>query len=363
MGFTCGIVGLPNVGKSTLFNALTASEGAAAMNFPFCTIEPNVGKAFVPDDRLVTLAEIAHAAKVIPSTIDFVDIAGLVEGASKGEGLGNRFLGHIREVDAIVHVVRCFAGDEVTHVQGKVDPLDDIDTVMTELILADIESVEKRIHSHSKKARGGEKESKEMVEVFTRVLQTLEKGEIAYKTEGIAPKMMKQLGLVTGKPVVYVANVDEDALQNGNDWSKTLEEKAAQEGFGCFRVCVALEEAVSKLTGDEQKEFLELYQMDDSGLKKLIRAGYDLLGLLTFFTAGAKEAKSWTIKKGSTAQNAAGAIHTDFAKGFIFAETISYNDYVSYNGEQGAKDAGKLRMEGRDYIVNEADVLHFRFNV
>jgi len=365
MGFKCGIVGLPNVGKSTLFNALTETAAAQAANYPFCTIEPNVGQVAVPDPRLDKLAEIAGSAKKIETQLAFVDIAGLVRGASKGEGLGNQFLGNIRECDAIIHVLRCFEG-EVTHVEGKVDPIADAETVETELMLADLESLEKRVPNLVKKAQQGDKESKAAASVLGQALDLLRDGKPARLTE---PKdedeksLFRQAQLLTAKPVLYVCNVDEGAAAEGNALSAKVFEKAKAEGAKAVVVSAAIEAEIVTLDPADRAEFLSDLGLHETGLARVIRAGYDLLHLLTFFTAGPKEARAWTIPAGSKAPQAAGAIHSDFERGFIRAETIAYDDYIAYKGEAGARDAGKLRSEGKDYVVQDGDVMLFRFNV
>jgi GTP-binding protein YchF len=364
MGFKCGIVGLPNVGKSTLFNALTQTAAAQAANYPFCTIEPNVGDVAVPDTRLDTLAAIAKSAQEIPTRITFVDIAGLVRGASKGEGLGNQFLANIREVDAVAHVLRCFVDDDVTHVEGRIDPVGDADTVETELMLADLESLERRVTPIEKKAKSGEKEAKEQLALMMKALELLRDGKPARQAQ-LAPEERepyRQLGLMTQKPVLYVCNVDEGSAAAGNTYSQRVEEKAKREGAGCVVISARIEEEVAQLPSGEREEFLHSLGLEEPGLNRLIRAGYALLGLITFFTAGPKEARAWTVTKGSKAPQAAGVIHTDFEHGFIRAETIAYDDYVSLNGEGGARDAGKMRLEGKDYVVQDGDVMHFRFN-
>lgn len=365
MGFKCGIVGLPNVGKSTLFNALTETAAAEAANYPFCTIEPNVGRVAVPDPRLDKAAAIAKSAKIIPTQLEFVDIAGLVKGASKGEGLGNQFLANIREVDAIVHVLRCFDG-EVTHVDGSVDPVRDAETVETELMLADLESVERQLDSSAKRAKGGDKDAKDRLAVLQPVAEALRDGQPARSVEvskELQP-VFKQLQLLTAKPVLYVANVEEDAAAEGNDYSARVAARAAEEGGASVIISAAIEAEVAALSDDAEKsEFLETLGLEETGLARIIRAGYELLDLLTFFTVGPKEARAWTVQRGAKAPNAAGVIHTDFERGFIRAETIAYPDFIANNGEQGAKDAGKMRQEGKEYLVADGDIFHFRFNV
>src|SRR5580658_7863076 len=342
MGFKCGIVGLPNVGKSTLFNALTETAAAQAANYPFCTIEPNVGEVAVPDPRLDKLAVIGKSAQIIPTRLTFVDIAGLVRGASKGEGLGNQFLATIREVDAVAHVVRCFEDSDITHVEGKIAPLADIETIETELMLADLDSLEKRVDNLAKKAKGNDKDAKEQLDLVNRALVLLRDGMPARLLERKAEedRAFDMLGLLTSKPVLYVCNVEEGSAKDGNNFSRQVFERAKQE----------------------RAEFLDTLGLEEAGLDRLIRAGYQLLDLITYFTVGPKEARAWTIHRGTKAPAAAGVIHTDFEKGFIRAETIAYADYVALNGEAGARDAGKLRLEGKDYVVADGDVMHFRFN-
>lgn len=366
MGFRCGIVGLPNVGKSTLFNALTATAAAAAANYPFCTIEPNVGRVPVPDPRLDKLAELGKSAKILPTQLEFVDIAGLVRGASKGEGLGNQFLGHIREVDAIAHVLRCFEGGDITHVEGSIDPIRDAETVETELMLADMDSLEKRLPNLQKKAKTGDKEAKAALEVVEPVLAALRDGKPAraVKPSAELAETYRQLQLITSKPVLYVCNVEESSADKGNSLSAKVAEMAAKQGASSVVISAAIEAEISQLpTDEERKEFLGSLGLEETGLARVIRAGYGLLGLQTFFTVGPKEARAWTVRKGAKAPEAAGAIHTDFERGFIAAETIAYDDYVKLGGEQGAKEAGKARTEGRDYLVQDGDVFLFRFNV
>lgn len=367
MGFQCGIVGLPNVGKSTLFNALTATQAAQAANYPFCTIEPNVGRVGVPDDRLDTLARIAKSAKVLPTQLEFVDIAGLVRGASKGEGLGNQFLGNIREVDAIVHVLRCFEDGDITHVDGSIDPLRDAETVETELMLADLESLEKRLAAGVKKARGGDKDAKAEIALMERVLEVLREGKPA-RTLAVAgaeeARRLAGLQLLTTKPVLFVCNVAEADAAEGNQWTRAVDDMAAACGAKSLVISAAIEADLATIQeAEERDEYLSAMGLSEPGLTRLIRAGYELLGLITFFTAGPKEARAWTVQRGATAPQAAGVIHTDFQRGFIRAETIAYDDYALLGGEQPAKDAGKMRQEGKEYIVSDGDVFHFRFNV
>ncbi len=364
MGFQCGIVGLPNVGKSTLFNALTQTAAAQAANYPFCTIEPNVGDVAVPDERLEILAGIAASKQVIPTRLTFVDIAGLVRGASKGEGLGNQFLANIRECDAIAHVVRCFEDSDITHVEGKIDPIADIETIETELMLADLESLEKRVVALEKKARGGDKEAKESLDLVNRSLVLLRDGRPARLVEVKAEerRAFDMLGLLTSKPVLYVCNVEEASADKGNAFSDRVMERARAENAQAVVVSAKIESEIAVLPPEEQKDYLEAVGLEEPGLNRVIRAGYRLLGLITYFTVGPKEARAWTITVGTRAPQAAGVIHTDFEKGFIRAETIAYPDYVSLKGEAGARDAGKLRLEGKEYVVQDGDVMHFRFN-
>jgi len=364
MGFNCGIVGMPNVGKSTLFNALTATVQAQAANYPFCTIESNVGRVAMPDPRLDTLARIAKSAKIVPTSLEFVDIAGLVRGASKGEGLGNQFLANIREVDAIVHVLRCFEDDDVTHVEGSVDPIRDAETVETELMLADLDSLEKRLITLQKRVRGGDKESAAQLALVEPIVVALQAGRPA--RTAIAPadaEAARRLQLLTAKPVLYICNVEEAAAAAGNAHSARVAALAAAEGAGMVIVSAAIEAEVAQLSEAERGEFLEGLGLHDSGLDRVIRAGYDLLGLVTYFTAGPKESRAWTIVRGTRAPQAAAVIHNDFERGFIACETIAYDDYVAGHGEAGAKEAGRMRVEGKEYVVKDGDVLLFRFNV
>jgi GTP-binding protein YchF len=366
MGFRCGIVGLPNVGKSTLFNALTQTAAAQAANYPFCTIEPNVGNVGVPDPRLDQLAAIAKSAKIIETQLAFVDIAGLVRGASKGEGLGNQFLGNIREVDAIVHVLRCFEDGDVTHVEGKVDPIADAETVETELMLSDLESLEKRVPNLVKKGQQGDKEAKIGASVLGQALELLREGKPARLTkpkDAEEARVFGQAQLITAKPVLYVCNVDEADAANGNALSARVQEKAAAEGAQAVVVSAAIEAEIATMPAEDRGEFLAELGLEETGLARVIRAGYTLLDLLTFFTVGPKEARAWTVGKRSKAPQAAGEIHTDFERGFIRAETIAFDDYVACNGEAGAREAGKLRQEGKEYVVHDGDVMLFRFNV
>ena len=363
MGFKCGIVGLPNVGKSTLFNALTQTASAEAANYPFCTIEPNVGEVGVPDTRLDTIAGIGKSAQIIPTRLTFVDIAGLVRGASKGEGLGNKFLSHIREVDAVAYVLRCFVDDDITHVENRIDPLADAEVVETELMLADLESLEKRFNVTEKKAKTGDKEAKALVTVMEKALEPLRAGNPA-RTANILPEEMtifRGLQLLTSKPVVYVCNVEESAAANGNAFSKKVEEQAKKEGAVSVVISAKIESEFAGLAPEDRTEFLKEMGLSEPGLNRLIRAGYELLDLVTYFTVGPKEARAWTITRGTKGPGAAGVIHSDFEKGFIRAETIAYDDFVAHNGEVGCKDAGKMRLEGKEYVVKDGDIMHFRF--
>ena len=366
MGFKCGIVGLPNVGKSTLFNALTETQAAQAANYPFCTIEPNVGQVAVPDARLDRLAKIAGSAKIIPTQLGFVDIAGLVKGASQGEGLGNQFLGNIREVDAIVHVLRCFEDDDIQHVANKVDPIADAEVVETELLLSDLESLEKRVPNLIKKGQQGDKEAKIAAAVLGQALELLREGKPARLTvpkDEEEERVFAQAQLITAKPVLYVCNVNEDDAADGNALSAAVFAKAKAEGANAVVVSAAIEADLVTMEMDERLAFLEEMGLHETGLARVIRSGYELLHLLTFFTVGPKEARAWTLENGRKAPQAAGEIHSDFERGFIRAETIAYDEYIALNGEAGARDAGKLRQEGKDYVVKDGDVLHFKFNV
>ncbi len=363
MGFKCGIVGLPNVGKSTLFNAVTQTAAAEAANYPFCTIEPNVGDVPVPDERLDKIAAIAKSAQILPTRLTFVDIAGLVKGASKGEGLGNQFLANIREVDAIAYVLRCFDDDDVTHVEGRVDPLSDAETVETELMLADLDSLEKRRGAIEKKAKGQDKDAKATLQVIDAALVVLADGKPA-RHAVIEPEdrvRFKMLQLLTSKPVLYVCNVDEASASAGNAYSRGVEEKAKRDGAVSVVISAKIEAELAQLPLDERQAYLESLDLTEPGLNRLIRAGYQLLDLVTYFTAGPKESRAWTVRKGTLAPQAAGVIHTDFEKGFIRAETIAYDDFIRFTGETGAKEAGKMRLEGKDYTVLDGDIMHFRF--
>ncbi len=365
MGFNCGLVGLPNVGKSTLFNALTATAAAAAENFPFCTIEPNIGRVPVPDARLAKLGELSKSAKVVPTQLEFVDIAGLVAGASKGEGLGNQFLGHIREVDAIVQVVRCFEDADVTHVAGSVDPVRDIEVIETELMLADLESLEKRIPALTKKVRGSDAEAKATLALCERALAVLQEGKPASTTpvDEEERKRFRGLGLITAKPTLYACNVDEASAATGNAFTEAVAARAAAAGMQSVVISARIEAEAAELPLAERMEFLASLDLAETGLDRVIRAGHALLELITFFTTGPKESRAWTVREGAKAPAAAGVIHSDFERGFIRAETIAYDDFVACGGEAGAREAGKMRSEGRDYVVRDGDVMLFRFNV
>ncbi len=364
MGIKCGIVGLPNVGKSTLFNALTQAQNAAAENYPFCTIDPNVGVVPVPDPRLATLAAIARPEKVLPTTVEFVDIAGLVAGASKGEGLGNKFLAHIRETDAIAHVVRCFEDDDVVHVAGRIDPLQDIDVINTELNLADLDTVERALQRAEKASKAGDKDAIRLRDLLKRMREHLDAGKPArtLDVDESERPLLRELHLITIKPLMYVANVAEDGFEN-NPQLDTVRERAQAEGSEVVPVCAAIEAEIAQLEADERSAFLEELGLHEPGLNRVIRAAYNLLGLITFLTVGPKEVRAWTTRAGARAPKAAAEIHTDFEKGFIRAEVISYDDFIACKGEQGAKEAGKMRLEGKEYVVREGDIMHFRFNV
>ncbi|MCB1783320.1 MAG: redox-regulated ATPase YchF [Alphaproteobacteria bacterium] len=367
MGFNCGIVGLPNVGKSTLFNALTATQAAQAANFPFCTIEPNVGRVAVPDIRMDQLAKVAGSANIIPTQLEFVDIAGLVKGASRGEGLGNQFLANIRETDAVVHVLRCFEDEDIHHVEGSVDPIRDAETIETELMLADLESITRQIDNIARKAKSGDKDIKGQHEFMLQVKAALEEGKPA---RTVVPanedetRWMKTIQMITARPVLYVCNVNEEDAATGNEWTQKVEALAAAQGTQAVTICAAIESEIAQLDSAEEKaEFLETLGLEEAGLDKIVRAGYALLNLQTYFTAGPKETRAWTVRIGAKAPEAAGCIHSDFEKGFIKAEVIAFSDYITCGGEVGAKDKGKMRQEGKEYVVHDGDVILFRFNV
>jgi GTP-binding protein YchF len=366
VGFSCGIAGLPNVGKSTLFNALTATAAAAAANYPFCTIEPNIGRVAVPDERLAVCARLGKSARIVPTQLEFVDIAGLVRGAAKGEGLGNRFLAHIREVDAIAHVLRCFADDDVSHVEGSIDPIRDAETVEIELMLADLESLERRAAAAEKRARGGDPEARALLALIEPVLAALRAGSPARAvTHGRGARhRIAPLQLLTAKPVLYIANVDEASAARGNALTRRVTDYAAARGAGAVTISAAIEAEVAQFADpDERREYLLALGLAEPGLDRVIRAGYALLDLVTFFTVGPRETHAWTVARGTKAPQAAGRVHSDFEKGFIRAETIAYDDFVAHGGEQGAKDAGRMRLEGADYEVRDGDIMYFRFNV
>ena len=366
MGFNCGIVGLPNVGKSTLFNALTDTAAADAANYPFCTIEPNIGRVAVPDARLAEIAALSKPEKVVPTQIEFVDIAGLVKGASQGEGLGNQFLAQIRETDAIAHLIRCFEGGEVTHVDGRIDPIADADVVDTELMLADLQGLERRLDLATKRARGGDKDALAILPLMEKMAAALGEGRPAraVSLDGDERSQVKTLRLLTAKPIMYVCNVDEDSAATGNRFSQMVEERARAEDAACVVISAAIEAEIAQLgEAEEKRAFLESLGLAEAGLDRLIRAGYRLLDLITFFTTGPKETHAWTVPRGTTAARAAGQIHTDFERGFICAETVSVDDFIAHGGEQAARDAGKMRQEGRDYVVQDGDIMLIRFNV